>query len=61
MVRDQVSGAKVTGSVTNSGDFEMTVNGQLLSINSCPLTITSPGPAVSVPGHYNKGCTLIRH
>ena len=30
MVQDQVSGAKVTGSVTNPGDFEVTVNGQLI-------------------------------
>ena len=30
MVRDNVPGAKVTGSVTNPGDFEVTVNGQLI-------------------------------
>ena len=30
MVRDHVAGAKVTGSVTNPGDFEVTVNGQLI-------------------------------
>ena len=30
MVRDHVPGAKVTGSVTNPGDFEVTVNGQLI-------------------------------
>ena len=30
MVQDNVPGAKVTGSVTNPGDFEVTVNGQLI-------------------------------
>ena len=30
MVRDQVPGAKVTGTITNPGDFEVSVNGQLI-------------------------------
>ena len=53
MVRDNVPGAKVTGSVTNPGDFEVTVNGQL--IYSKQQTGTFPD-ATAVSGFLY--CTL---
>ena len=47
MVRDQVPGAEVMGSISGAGDFEVAVNGQL--IYSKRKTGSFPDPnAVSV-------------